>query len=280
MQAGLSSQPSGRNALLAAEYGADALNRAFNHDGLENTSSCDFQAHFHIKVGNRCDSRYRVQRTVDEKREILRGFIKERELKVARWAKDSGVNANSLYNFLNGHSEGLDLRTYAKLARTVEVPVWRLSGEAPEPPTPTTTWVSGHVEAGSFREAIEWDRSQWYPVDVPVPDRFRGRAKALEVRGPSMNRRYPPGSVVIWVDMLDYRPPRNGDRVIVYSYRDDAKIEATVKELRGQGDERWLWPDSDDPLHQTPIDPRNPPEDVTSIEIKGIVIGSYRGEVD
>lgn len=220
-----------------------------------------------------------MERTPDEKRDILRAFINERGLKIARWAKESGVDKNSIYNFLNGHSQALDPRTYAKLARTQEVPAWRLSGDTPEPPSPTTIWVTGHVEAGAFREAIEWDRSLWYPVDVPVPDRFRKVAKALEPRGTSMNLEYPAGSVAIYVDVLDYRAPRHGDHVIVYAYQRDGTIEATIKELRVDAEQRWLWPRSSDPLHQLPIDVSNPPEDVERIEIKGIVIGSYRPRV-
>lgn len=218
-----------------------------------------------------------MERTADQRREILRQFIVDHGLKIARWAKDSGVDKNSIYNFLNSHSNALDPRTYAKLARTAEVPVWRLSGDQPEPPSPTAIWVSGHVQAGDFREAAEWDRSRWYAVDVPVPDRFRRHAKALEVRGESMNLEYRPGAVVIWVDMLDFRPPRHEDHVIVYAHQNDGKVEATVKELRIDDDRRqWLWPRSSDPEHQLPINIDNPPPEVKSIEIKGIVIGDYR----
>lgn len=220
-----------------------------------------------------------MERTPDERREILRAFIKENGLKIARWAKLSGVDKNSIYNFLNEHSNGLDPRTYGKLARSAEVPVHRLTGDMPEPPSPTALWVIGTVEAGTFKEAVEWDSSRWYSVDVPVPDRFRRVAKALEVRGNSMNLEYRAGSVIIWVDMLDFRPPRHLDHVVVYSTRKDGQIEATVKELRADGDKRWLWPRSDDPAHQMPLDVDNPPEGVKRIEIKGIVIGDYRTRV-
>jgi len=220
-----------------------------------------------------------MERTPDEKREILRQFMRERGLKAGPWAKHSGVNANSLYNFLNGHSDALDQRTYAKLARTAEVPSWKISGEQPELPSPTTVWVVGHVEAGTWREAVEWERSHWFPVDVPVPARFRGKTKGLEVRGTSMNRVYPPGSIALWVDVLDFRSPRDGDKVVVYAHRGDGTVEATVKVLRTDGTERWLWPDSDDPRHQSPVNTQEPGDDVSSIEIKGIVIGSYRAEV-
>lgn len=218
-----------------------------------------------------------MERTADERREILRAYIKERGFKIARWAKDSGVDKNSIYNFLNGHSNALDPRTYAKLARTAEIPIWRISGDAPEPSSPTAIWVSGSVEAGAFHEAVEWDRSRWFSVDVPVPERFRRRAKALEVRGNSMDLEYKPGAIVVWVDFLDFRPPRHEDHVIVYAHRKDGAVEATVKELRiDENGRRWLWPRSTRPEHQQPIDVDTAGEDMVSIEIKGIVVGDYR----
>jgi len=217
-----------------------------------------------------------MARTPDERRNLLRAFINERGLKVARWAKDSGVAANSLYNFLNEHSDALDLRTYGKLARTAEVPIWRLSGDQPEPASPTSVWVCGFVEAGNFREAIEWDPSRWYAVDVPIEDRFRKVAKALEVRGPSMNLDYPERSIVIWVDVLDARAPRHLDHVIVYAYAQDDTIEATVKELRVVDGKRWLWPKSNHPEHQLPLDLDSPGDHVARIEISGLVVGDYR----
>lgn len=227
----------------------------------------------------RVGKRQRVDLTPDQRRDVLRSFINENGLKIARWAKASGVDKNSIYNFLNGHSQSLDMRTYGKLARTAEVPLHRLTGDMPDPARPTSIFVTGFVEAGSFREAVEWDRSRWYEVDVPVPDRFRKVAKALEIRGTSMNLEYPPGSVAIWVEVLDSRPPRHEDHVVVYAHRRDGQVEATVKELRVDGATRWLWPRSSDPKHQAPIDVDDPGDDVESVEVKGIVIGGYRPRV-
>lgn len=92
-----------------------------------------------------------------------------------------------------------------------------------------------------------------------------------------MDLEYRPGSVLVWVDFLDFRPPRQDDHVIVYSHHHDGQVEATVKELRidAQG-KRWLWPRSTLPEHQLPIDCDNPPEGIENIEVKGIVIGDYR----
>lgn len=259
------------------EGGAKPLDRVCNHAATKSISRYALQPENHTVVCGHAYKHRRVERTPDEKREILRKFIKERGFKIARWAKDAGVDKNSIYNFLNGHSQSLDLRTYGKLARVAECPVWRLTGDEPEPQSPTAIWVVGSVEAGAFREAVEWDQSLWFSVDIPVPDRFRGKAKALQIRGASMNADYPEGSIAVWVDTLDFRPARPGDDVVVYSHGRDGGIEATLKELRADDSgRRWLWPRSHDPLHQTPIDVASPPPGVREIEIKGIVIGCYR----
>ena len=222
----------------------------------------------------------RMGKSADDKREILRRFIADNGLKIASWAKSAGVDKNSIYNFLNGHSQALDLQTYAKLARVSQVPSWKLSGEPPEPPSPTSIWVVGKVQAGLFVEAIEWDESQWYAVDVPIAPRFRSRAKALQVAGNSMDLEYKDGAIVIWVDLLDFRPPESGDHVIVYSHRRDGCIEATVKELRIDANgKQWLWPRSSQPEFQAPVCLTDLPDNIETVEIKGIVIGDYRPRV-
>jgi SOS-response transcriptional repressor LexA len=278
MQTSLPSQSRRCDAGLG-ERVADPLNSLIDHAAHKTTFGCGLQAPFHIRMGKLGAIARPMAKTPDARREVLRKFMKERGLKVASWAKRAGVKENSVYNFLNSHSDSLEHITYAKLARVEQVPVWRLSGDKPEPPSPTSTWVAGHIEAGSFREAIEWDQSLWYAVDVPVPDRFRKIAKALEVRGPSMNLDYPDGSIVVWVDVLDSRPPIHEDHVIVYAYSHDDKVEATVKELRVADGKRWLWPRSSDPAHQAPVNVENPGDNISRIEIRGLVVGGYRPRI-
>lgn len=220
-----------------------------------------------------------MSKTADERREILRKFIQARGLKIASWCKKSGVDKNSVYNFLNNHSQSLDDRTYGKLARTAQVQAWQISGDTPAPPSPTSILVSGDVQAGDFREAVQWEEDAWYPVDVPISTRFQGKARALEVRGSSMNIDYPDGSIAIWVPMIDFRPPETGDDVVVYCYRYDGMVESTLKQYRCEEDgKQWLWPRSHDPLHQTPINIDNPGDDISGIEVCGIVIGMYRSK--
>lgn len=277
MQSSGYGQPSLGNPTLSQQL-AHGANCVGNHDGTVDTSECVFQAEKHIRMGS-ATARSMPMDDVERKRERLRRFMQESGKKAGPWAKQSGVSANSIYNFLNGHSEALDPLTYAKLARTAGVPTWRLNGELPEPASPTMLWVTGFVEAGTWQEAEEWDRSRWYGVDVPTPPRFHSKAKALEVRGDSMNLEYPAGSVVVWVEMLDFRPPRNGDHVIVYVHSHDDGIEATVKEYRLSDGKQWLWPRSSAPEHQAPVNVDSPGEHIKWIEIKGIVVGSYRPRV-
>ncbi len=222
----------------------------------------------------------KMAKTPDEKREILNKFIQDNKLKIAPWARSAAVDKNSIYNFLNGHSQSLDMMTYAKLARASKVPAWKLTGETPEPPSPTSIWVVGKVQAGVFVDAVEWDSTDWYAIDLPVAPRFRSKAKALEVSGASMDLEYKEGAIVVWVDMLDYRMPQHGDHVIAFAYDHHGDVEATVKELRvDDKGKRWLWPRSTQPEFQAPICIESLPSEIVSVEIKGIVIGDYRPRV-
>lgn len=283
MQSSFTGDPSDRkpiNSDPVPESRAQRLDSLTNHEAHTITSRCDEQAENHIKMERGLDIADPVGKKADERREILRRFMQERGLVAAQWAKQSGVAVNSIYNFLNGQSDRLSHITYAKLARVARVPAWRISGEEPEPPSPTTVYVVGFVEAGVWQEAVEWDRSDWRAIDVPVASRFRGKSKALEVRGRSMELIYPPSSIVIWVSITDFRAPRSGDKVIVYREHYDGRIEATVKEYREEEGQVWLWPRSADPAHQAPISLRQPGESVRDIHVVGIVVGSYRPEED
>lgn len=259
---------------------ADARRYVGNvHHGISaSISEYAAQQEMHTVICREPSNIRRMSKTADERRDILRAFIKENDLKIATWAKRSAVDKNSIYNFLNGHSNALAAQTYAKLARTAQVPSWKLSGDVPEAPSPTLVWVSGAVQAGVFKEAVEWDRRDWFPVDVPVPSRFHGHARALKICGESMNKIYPEGTIAIWVKMLDFRAPRDGDNVVVYSTAHDDTVEATLKSYRITNGIPWLWPQSHDPDHQAPVNTTSPPDNIKEIEVVGIVIGSYRPE--
>lgn len=140
-------------------------------------------------------------------------------------------------------------------------------------------YIVGVVEAGAWREAIELPREEWERVYFEDRPEFRGAQRfGLRVRGPSMNRFYPPGTILDCVRFIGIsRRPREGDHVVVYRRGPGDLMEATVKELIRSG-ERWeLWPRSDHPAHKSPLALEGAPEDDTNedLRIVALVIGAY-----
>lgn len=137
--------------------------------------------------------------------------------------------------------------------------------------------VIGAVQAGEWREALEWPLSDQYSVNI-YDDRYP-HLIGLEVRGDSMNKIYPANVILICrpFDPTAELPPI-GKRVVVQRQDKQGMIEATVKEFivddYGQGS---LVPASTNPDHK-PI-PFKPGDDGNNdIEITAIVVGSYKKE--
>jgi transcriptional regulator with XRE-family HTH domain len=139
--------------------------------------------------------------------------------------------------------------------------------------------VKGSAQAGTWVESMEWDRDHWYAITAPQDTRYGNIQRyGVEVRGPSMDMLYPPGTVLICVKFLDLAAePSHGQRVIVTRRRPSGLIEATVKEFQVEDSgDAWLVPKSSSPQHQAPI----PLNDGSSEEVGiiALVIGSYRPE--
>lgn len=119
-----------------------------------------------------------------------------------------------------------------------------------------TVSVRQHIEAGAWSESPMWDEDDWYDVAVPDDDALRHFSLyGAETRGPSMNKRYPEGSALIYTSIYETGEiPLPGRRYIVETERPDGLREATVKTLwRDDAGELWLLPESTDPRHQQPI---------------------------
>lgn len=150
----------------------------------------------------------------------------------------------------------------------------------PAPLKMDSTEVLGAVQAGTWSTALEWPPDRRYQVFFKPVSTYREiKTFGLEVLGSSMDKVYPPGSVLICVKLLDlHRELRSGERVIVYQVRGD-EIEATAKEyIVDEEGQIWLWPRSNDPRHQTPLTYPTPGTGVDEIRIHAVVIGSYRPE--
>lgn len=137
-----------------------------------------------------------------------------------------------------------------------------------------TVRVAAHVEAGYFSENWEWPYDEQYDVAVPVDpvlDNFT--LYAAETRGPSMNRRWPEKTVVVFTNVMETEEsPIPGKRYVVERTRADGKQEHTVKLLHQ--DERgafWLVPESNDPLFQEAISVESGTMDGDEVRIVGRV---------
>ena len=137
--------------------------------------------------------------------------------------------------------------------------------------------VLGSVEAGHWVEAMEFFEADQYEIEIPKPkSTSRNKAFGLEVHGTSMNLHYPDGTVLVCVKLNDLeRDLRDRDHVIAIRKR-GGEVEATCKEVRMTGGEAWLWPQSSDPKHQTPIKAAfDGAADEDTAEIDSVVIGAY-----
>jgi DNA-binding XRE family transcriptional regulator len=119
-----------------------------------------------------------------------------------------------------------------------------------------TVEVRGAVQAGAWAETWEWPEDDRYTV--PIPDNEEYRRFSLygaEIRGPSMDRRYPEGTVVIVTDQVERGEQLVvGRRYLLERERADGLHEATVKTLwRDDAGKLWLLPESTDPRFQEPI---------------------------
>lgn len=116
--------------------------------------------------------------------------------------------------------------------------------------------VKAHVQAGLWAESWEWADSDAYDVYVQDVPELRGfRLYACETLGPSMNRKWPERTIVVFTDVQEtLEEPVAGKRYVVERERADGLTEHTVKLLHIDEDGRfWLVPESDDPRFQAPI---------------------------
>ena len=131
--------------------------------------------------------------------------------------------------------------------------------------------VAANVQAGAWSESWEWPEEDQYQVAVPNDEHLRPyRLYAAETRGPSMNRRWPEGTVVVFTNAAEtMESPVVGKRYIVERRR-AGEAEHTVKLLhKDENGQFWLIPESTDPLHQQPI----PVEDGDKEEDHVVILG-------
>jgi SOS-response transcriptional repressor LexA len=115
--------------------------------------------------------------------------------------------------------------------------------------------VIGHVQAGYWTEAFEWQEDERYSVPVPAdPELKPYQLYGAEMRGASMNKWRPEGTVIVFTKQIETgEDMRIGSRYVV-ERTNGHEFECTVKTLwQDEQGELWLLPESTDPRFQEPI---------------------------
>ncbi|GAB5388469.1 MAG: hypothetical protein Alpg2KO_14370 [Alphaproteobacteria bacterium] len=225
-------------------------------------------------------------------RERLVESLEKADMNLNQLTKAAGLSTGTLYAFVAGRTRSMNTETIEKICPVLGItPSWLISGEDNTPEEkPQAVLVSGYVQAGLWQTAEQWSFDDKYVVQAPLPVDLPGRPIGLEVRGESMNAKFPPGTSLICATPAQLRqPPQTGHYVIVQRRR-GGDVEATVKELEITHDgDALLLARSDDPEFEEPIRLPNffqsglkQSQDDEEIEITHIVIyaivkmGSFR----
>jgi len=214
----------------------------------------------------------------------LRDLRTRRKLSQERVAEEVGISV-SYYSRLETGERNLSGKLVKKLSSFFQCDPGELfvpdsSTELVAHPVQNVK-VLGHVLAGDWREAVEWDPASQYFITIPMTRSTARSAFALEVQGESMNREYKSGDILICVPVMEFRQElQNGVHVICEHFSSDGLVEATVKEFQRDADgTTWLWPRSFSPKHQQPIQiPWPQPDEHESDEIyriSAVVVGSF-----
>lgn len=113
------------------------------------------------------------------------------------------------------------------------------------------------------------------PVPMMNDPQFRGmKLFALRARGPSMNRIIHDGDVVICVDKWELgKDIADEDIVVVVRTRSGGQMrETTLKQVEIKDGKIRLWPRSDDPRFQSPIELNESGERGVTVEITAFVV--------
>lgn len=206
----------------------------------------------------------------------IKEIRRSRKLTQAHVAQAMGMDLSNYNKLENGKTE----LTTAKMERLAEILSCAPADFLGQPNRTRGVPVVGWVQAGDWAESHVWqDESQRYTVAIPHdPEYDAVLLTGVETRGPSMNRRYPEGTVLVYANIFDTRERlANGKRYIVERVRADGLRETTVKQLvLTETGEAWMMPESTDPHHQQPI-PINGGEG-DEIRVLGRVVYSVQRE--
>lgn len=141
-----------------------------------------------------------------------------------------------------------------------------------------TVRIVGEVQAGEWRESIEWPEDDQYEFPIAAGfDLPKYNMKGFVVRGESMNRVYPDGSFVFVADLMTNPiEPRHGDIVLVDRRNKRGEHEASLKRMQVQPTgEVWLCPESTSLHHQQPLSLQRDKDESFDVRISGVVVFEF-----
>jgi SOS-response transcriptional repressor LexA len=136
---------------------------------------------------------------------------------------------------------------------------------------PPTIALLGQVAAGVFQEAHQWDEDDWEPITLP--DNYGVDAFGLRVKGDSMDREFPEGSVLVCRPYSEEHDDIPIDKYVIADRTDTptGMVESTCKKLVENNGNYVLVPESTNPAH-TPLPLMDLGEQ--SVRIRAVVIGA------
>ena len=204
--------------------------------------------------------------------------------KTARIAAESlGKNYNTYAAHENG-ARGVPIPHAEQYARKFKVSLeWLLTGrgedkaDSVQMPISGTVPILGTVAAGIWQEIdAALDEPDGFIPYMPTLKHSQDSYFALVVRGKSMNKLFPDGSVLMCLDVAKsgIQIMENDIAIVERRKEQDGLREVTAKRVRRNGNNLELWPESTEMQFQTPLIINDSNKDV-DVCIIARVVGVY-----
>lgn len=226
--------------------------------------------------------------TAPEVRRWLKVLCNQSGLWPTQLAKAAKVSPSAINKFLKGgdYKHTPTTTTLGKIYRAFEknVPL-QINGSCSQTIQDIVTIVKvpivGAVEMGAWKVATDWPLEDRYAIDTVVKEDMGPNPFGLLVKGNSMDKKFPEGTILICANIHDVGGRYYNDNyVIVERHGNDGRIEATCKQLQILSDtEAWLCPRSDAPEYQAAIQigwPYIKGESDPEIVLKAVVTGYHQ----
>jgi len=142
--------------------------------------------------------------------------------------------------------------------------------------------VIAAVQAGVWKEAVQWHEDDCYTAKIALPNDYAKKNYfGLLVEGDSMDKEFGPGSILTVCPVYEYDDEVKSGHFVIVQRTMNGITEATAKQLEIIDGHAKLWPRSNNPKYQEPIEITWPYEDpqecgLETVEITGIVVSATK----